>query len=84
MSQTLASRRLLAHKKQFFTLSSELLPKIRALSATWTGSLLRQLGQLEPRAAAAWLSARDGGDGGGASQLEAAVLIAKVALTYFV
>ena len=51
-----ASRRLLPHRKQFFALAAELLPRLQPLRVARTGALLEQLAQMAPDAAAAWLA----------------------------
>ena len=49
-----ASRRLLPHRKQFFALAAELLPRMHALRVGHAGALLAGLAQRSPDAAATW------------------------------
>ena len=75
-----ASRRLLAHRKQFMALAAELLPRLQPLRQAHTGALLSTLAQRSPEAAAAWLLDEGFGGNGGGGDSGAATLRVAVAL----
>ena len=71
-----ASRRLLAHRKQFIALAAELLPRLQPLRVAHAGALLSSLAQRAPEEAAAWLLS--GAHDGGAPLLRAAEALCKL------
>ena len=76
-----ASRRLLPHRKQFFALAEELLPRLQPLR-THASALVAALAQRSPEEAVAWLTAplspaaADGG--GGAALVQVATALCKL------
>ena len=76
-----ASRRLLPHRKQFFALAAELLPRLQPLRHAHASALLAAIAQRDATATAAWLGASSGGGAGDAEgvwMLRAAVALCKL------